>query len=164
MTEGPRRARADEAAVAQAPRHSHPGGALTRTQLQAVLKPAGRTRGIEAEAHRIHDVFRADRTHQPPLMEDALGKQMLALLIQLEAARTAADDIAKAVEEAFPQHPDAEILLSFPGPGRGVGADLPGDRYRPGGAPTKVAGRARTRGDRFLRQRRSFSTARGKAS
>jgi len=37
---------------------------------------------------------------------------MLALLLQPEAARTAADDLAKAVEEAFPQHPDAELLLS----------------------------------------------------
>lgn len=42
---------------------------------------------------------------------------MLALLVQLDAACTAADDLAKAVEEAFPQLPDAEILLSFPGLG-----------------------------------------------
>lgn len=42
---------------------------------------------------------------------------MLALLIQLDAACTAADQLAEAVEEAFPQHPDAEILLSFPGLG-----------------------------------------------
>ncbi|MET8439259.1 IS110 family transposase [Streptomyces sp900116325] len=90
---------------------------LTRAQLQAALKRAGRKRGIEAEADRLRDVFRAEWAHQPPLVEDALGKQMLALLIQLEAACTAADDLAKAVEEAFPQHPDAEILLSFPGLG-----------------------------------------------
>lgn len=47
---------------------------------------------------------------------------MLALLGQLEAACTAADDLAKAVEEAFPQHPDAEIILSFPGLGVQLGA------------------------------------------
>ncbi|MFE2280107.1 IS110 family transposase [Streptomyces sp. NPDC059454] len=90
---------------------------LTRTQLQAALKRAGRKRGIDAEADRLRDVFRAAWAHQPPLVEDALGKQMLALLIQLEAACTAADQLAEAVEEAFPQHPDAEILLSFPGLG-----------------------------------------------
>ncbi|WP_327358020.1 IS110 family transposase [Streptomyces sp. NBC_01304] len=90
---------------------------LTRTQLQAALKRAGRKRGIEAEAERVRDVFRAEWAHQPPLVEDALGKQMLALLVQLEAACTAADDLAKAVEEQFPQHPDAKILLSFPGLG-----------------------------------------------
>jgi transposase len=95
---------------------------LSRTQIQAALKRAGRKRGIEAEADRIREVFRAKWTHQPPLVEDALGKQMLALLGQLEAACTAADDLAKAVEEAFRQHPDAEIFLSFPGLGVQLGA------------------------------------------
>jgi transposase len=95
---------------------------LTRTQLQAALKRAGRKRGIEAEAERLREVFRADWAQQPPLIEDALGKQMLALLVQLEAACTAADDLAEAVEETFPQHPDAEIILSFPGLGVQLGA------------------------------------------
>ncbi|MFE5485649.1 IS110 family transposase [Streptomyces sp. NPDC056527] len=95
---------------------------LTRTQLQAALKRAGRQRGIEVEADRLREVFRAEWAHQPPLVEDALGKQMLALLVQLEAACTAADQLAKAVEETFPQHPDAEIILSFPGLGIQLGA------------------------------------------
>jgi transposase len=90
---------------------------LTRTQLQAALKRAGRKRGIAAEADRIRDIFRAEWAHQPPLVEDALGKQMLALLMQLDAACTAADQLAQAVQDAFPQHPDAEILLGFPGLG-----------------------------------------------
>ncbi|MFJ9567833.1 IS110 family transposase [Streptomyces fuscichromogenes] len=90
---------------------------LTRPQLQAALKRAGRKRGIDTEVDRLREVFRAEPVHQPPLVEDALGKQMLALLVQLDAACTAADQLAEAVEEAFPQHPDAEILLSFPGLG-----------------------------------------------
>lgn len=95
---------------------------LTRAQLQSALKRAGRQRGIDAEAERLREVFRADWAHQPALIEDALGKQMLALLVQLQAACTAADDLAKAVEEAFPQHPDADVLLSFPGLGLQLGA------------------------------------------
>ncbi|MEU1629591.1 IS110 family transposase [Streptomyces sp. NPDC020096] len=95
---------------------------LTRTQISAMFKRAGRKRGIDAEAERIREVFRADWAHQPPLVEDALGKQMLALLGQLEAACTAADNLAEAVEEAFPQHPDADVLLSFPGLGIQLGA------------------------------------------
>lgn len=59
---------------------------------------------------------------------------MLALLIQLEAACTAADSLAEAVEEAFPQHPDAEIILSFPGLGTQLGArvlaEIGDDRQR----------------------------------
>ncbi|MGR8012172.1 IS110 family transposase [Streptomyces hypolithicus] len=95
---------------------------LTRTQLQAALKRAGRERSIATEADRIRDVFRAEWAHQPLLVEEALGRQMLALLVQLEAACSAADDLAEAVEEAFPQHPDAEIILSFPGLGIQLGA------------------------------------------
>ncbi|MGW7169668.1 IS110 family transposase [Streptomyces sp. NPDC054884] len=95
---------------------------LTRAQLQETLKRAGRKRGIEEEAERLRDVLRADYAHQPQLVEDALGKQMLALLVQLEAACTAADDLAKAVEETFPQHPDSEVILSFPGLGIQLGA------------------------------------------
>ncbi|WP_327299075.1 IS110 family transposase [Streptomyces sp. NBC_01197] len=95
---------------------------LTRAQLQAALKRAGRQRGIEAEAERLREVFREDYTHQPALVEVALGKQMLALLVQLQAACTATAELAQAVEEAFPQHPDAEIILSFPGLGVQLGA------------------------------------------
>lgn len=40
----------------------------------------------------------------------------------MEAACTAADDLAKAVEEVFPQHSDAEIILGFPGLGVQLGA------------------------------------------
>jgi len=47
-------------------------------------------------------VICAEWAHQPPLVEEAFGKQMLAVLIQLEAACTAVDDLAEAVEEAFP--------------------------------------------------------------
>ncbi|MFE2585710.1 hypothetical protein [Streptomyces sp. NPDC059378] len=47
------------------------------------------------------------------MIEDALGNQMLALLIQMDAACTAAG-LAEAVAQAFPQRPDSEILLSFP--------------------------------------------------
>ncbi|WSD81617.1 IS110 family transposase [Streptomyces sp. NBC_01558] len=107
---------------------------LTRTQLQAALKRAGRQRGIAADAERLREVFRTDWAQQPELVEDALGKQMLALLIQLEAACTAAANLAEAVEEAFPQHPDAEIILSFPGLGTQLGArvlaEIGDDRQR----------------------------------
>jgi transposase len=95
---------------------------LTRTQLEAALKRAGRQRGIAAEVERLREVFRADWAHQPSLVEEALGRQMLALLVQLQAACTAAADLAEAVEEAFPRHPDAQIIVSFPGLGIQIGA------------------------------------------
>ncbi|MFE4825253.1 IS110 family transposase, partial [Streptomyces sp. NPDC056704] len=107
---------------------------LTRTQLRSALTRAGRSRGIEAEVERLRDVFRGDYAHQPPLIEDAFGRQMLALVGQLEATCRAADDLAGAVEETFPQHPDAEVILSFPGLGVQLGArvlaEIGDDRHR----------------------------------
>ncbi|MGV4988661.1 IS110 family transposase [Streptomyces sp. NRAIS4] len=108
--------------------------AATRAQLRAALKRAGRKRGIEAEADRLREVFRCIYARQPALIEDALGRQMLALLRQLDAACIAADDLAEAVEEVFPQHPDADVLLSFPGLGVQLGArvlaEIGDDRQR----------------------------------
>jgi transposase len=90
---------------------------LTRPQLKAALRRAGRQRGITATAVRLQAIFRRTWLHQPPLVESAMGKQALALLKQLEAAAEAADDLAVATRAVFQQHPDAAILVSFPGLG-----------------------------------------------
>ncbi|MGX1675282.1 hypothetical protein [Streptomyces sp. NPDC055400] len=58
---------------------------LTRSQLRSVLQGAGRSRGIEAEANRLGDVFGGDYLRQPQLIEDARCKKALALLRQLGA-------------------------------------------------------------------------------
>ncbi|WP_374114762.1 transposase [Streptomyces cellostaticus] len=44
-----------------------------------------------------------------------MGRQTLAFLAQLDAACHACDDLAHDIEELFFQHPDAEIITSFPG-------------------------------------------------
>ena len=95
---------------------------LTSSQLQALLKRAGRKRGISAEAARLREAFRAPQMRQPPLVEEAMGHQALALLRQLDAACTSADDLEQAAIESFNQHPDAEIITSFPGLGPLTGA------------------------------------------
>lgn len=97
---------------------------LTRTQLCAALRRAGRVRGIEAEADRIKAVLRGTYAHQPPEIEAAMGAQLLGLLRQLDAACTAADELAAQAEEAFRDHPDSEVLLSFPGIGPQLGARI----------------------------------------
>ena len=59
---------------------------------------------------------------QLPLVEQAMGRQTLALLGQLDAACAAAADLEHAVTESFNQHPDAGIITSFPGLGALTGA------------------------------------------
>jgi transposase len=86
------------------------------------LRRAGRQRGIDAEADRLQAILRAQYLHQPPLVDDALGRQALALLRQLDTACTNADELAAAVIEQFEAHPDAAIIASQPGLGAVTGA------------------------------------------
>ena len=95
---------------------------LTLTQLRALLKKAGRSRGIDTEAPRLREAFRAEQMHQPPLVEHAMGRQTLALVRQLDAACASADDLEHAAIESFNQHPDAGLITSFPGLGALTGA------------------------------------------
>ena len=96
--------------------------ALTPARLRALLRKAGRSRGIDAEATRLRDAFAAEQMRQLPLVEQAMGRQALALLRQLDAACAAADDLEQATVESFNQHPDAGIITSFPGLGPLTGA------------------------------------------
>jgi transposase len=95
---------------------------LTATQLRTLLRKAGRRRGAQAEAARLREAFRAPQMRQLPLVEAAMGWQALALLGQLDAACTAADDLERAATESFSLHPDAGIITSFPGLGALTGA------------------------------------------
>jgi transposase len=95
---------------------------LTLAQLRTLLKKAGRSRGTDAEAARLRDAFRAAQMRQLPLVEQAMGRQALALLRQFDAACASADDLEAAAVESFNQHPDAGIITSFPGLGALTGA------------------------------------------
>ena len=87
-----------------------------------MLKKAGRSRGIDTEATRLRDAFRVPQMRQLPLVEDAMGRQALALLGQLDAACAAADGLEQAATQSFNLHPDAGIITSFPGLGPLTGA------------------------------------------
>ncbi|UXY29925.1 IS110 family transposase [Streptomyces sp. HUAS TT20] len=107
---------------------------LTRAQLRSLLKKAGRKNTIDAEAERLQTALRAPQMRQLPLVEEAMGRQTLALLRQLDAACASADDLAEAAMESFKQHPDAEIITGFPGlsalSGARVFAEIGDDRSR----------------------------------
>ena len=112
---------------------------LTITQLATLLRQAGRQRGIDTEATRIQQVLRAEHLHHLPLVEDAFGRQALALLRALDTATTNAEDLTTATIEHFDQHPDAEhhqpartwISHRRPGTGRDRRRPIP-LHHRPG--------------------------------
>ncbi|MFF4829190.1 IS110 family transposase [Streptomyces sp. NPDC001312] len=121
---------------------------LTRVQLRSLLRKSGRQRNIDTWVDRLRAVFTNDYLHQLPLVEKAMGHQTTALVRQLDAACRAADDLAEAAAEAFAQHPDAEILSSFPGIGPLTGARVLGEigddrtRFRDARALKAYAGAA----------------------
>jgi transposase len=142
---------------------------LTRARLASLLRKAGRQRGIEAEATRLHAVFQAEQMRQLPLVEQAMGRQALALLRQLDAACQSADDLQQAAEESFSRHPDAGIITSFPGIGALTGArvlaEIGDDRSRfkdarglkayAGAAPiTRASGKSRSVTQRRVKNNR----------
>lgn len=143
--------------------------ALTLTQLRALLRKAGRSRGIDTEATRLRDAFRTGQMRQLPLVEQAMGRQALALLGQLNAACTAAADLERAAAESFSLHPDAGIITSFPGLGPLTGArvlaEIGDDRSRfqdakglkayAGAAPiTRASGKTRSVTHRRIKNNR----------
>ena len=100
---------------------------LSAARLGSVLRKAGRQRNIEAWAGRLRTIFTGDYLRQLPVVEQAMGCQARALVLQLDAACRAADDLAEAAAAAFAEHPDAAILTSFPGIGPVTGARVLGE-------------------------------------
>ena len=96
--------------------------ALTKPQLRALLKRAGRQRALDTEAVRIQTALRTPQLRQLPMVENAFGRQALALLRMLDAACANADQLATEASTHFDRHPDAEIITSLPGLGSLTGA------------------------------------------
>jgi transposase len=95
---------------------------LTPARLRRLLIKAGRKRYLDRDVDRLHGIFADTYLHQPPIVENALGIQLTALLGQFNAACAAADELAEAATDHFERHPDAEIITSFPGLGTLTGA------------------------------------------
>jgi hypothetical protein len=142
---------------------------LTLAQLRALLRKAGRSRGIDAEAARLRDALRKGQMRQLPLAGQAMGRQALALLRQLDAACHSADDLEQAATESFNLHPDAGIITSFPGIGPLTGArvlaetgddrsrftDAKGLKAYAGAAPvTRASGKTRSVTRRHIKNNR----------
>jgi transposase len=107
---------------------------LTSARLRRLLIKAGRKRYLDRDADRLRAIFADTYLHQPPIVEDAMGIQLSALLGQFDAACAAADELAEAATDHFERHPDAGIITSFPGLGTLTGArvlaEIGDDRQR----------------------------------
>ncbi|GEL20938.1 IS110 family transposase [Pseudonocardia asaccharolytica] len=105
---------------------STPGeaAALTERRLAVLLRKAGRKRGIDAEAARLHDYFHNEQMHQPEAVEQAMGVALRGLVRQLDAICDALAELETLIDAAFLAHPDGRIISSVPGLGVALGARL----------------------------------------
>jgi transposase len=115
-------ARADARTILAAAPTPAQAAKLTPARLRRLLMKAGRRRELDRNVERLRQVFTDTYLHQPPMVENAMGIQLAALLRQFDAACAAADELAEAAIAHFEQHPDAAIITSFPGLGSLAGA------------------------------------------
>jgi transposase len=115
-------ARADARTILAAAPTPAQAATLTPARVRKLLVKAGRRRELDRDVERLRAIFTDTYLHQPPMVENAMGIQLGALLRQLDAACTAAEELAEAAIAHFEQHPDAAIITSFPGLGNLAGA------------------------------------------
>ena len=132
---------------------------VSAVRVETALRRAGRQRRVVTRAAGIVTALRTPQLRQEPVVERAMRTEILALRGVLDAVCESAVQLAAALAEAFCQHPDYEIITSFPGladvSGAIVLAEIGDDRNRfsddralqafAGSAPvTRASGKSRT--------------------
>jgi hypothetical protein len=118
---------------------------LTRAQVSAVLKHAGR-RKIAARTDAILAALRSEQLGQPAALTAAYAVTVRALIAVITTLNEQVKILQGQVEEHFGQHPDAEIYRSQPGLGPVLGARVLAEfgddprRYADGKARRNYAG------------------------
>ena len=97
---------------------------LTKPQIVAALRRAGRQRGLTALAATIQQQLRIPQLRHPALVEGSFGVQAAAVLATLDAECTSVERLGEATATAFTEHRDHQIITSFVGLGELTGARL----------------------------------------
>ncbi|MFL6133321.1 MAG: IS110 family transposase [Nocardioidaceae bacterium] len=132
---------------------------VSKARVETALRRGGRQRRITSLATSVVAALRVPQLRQDPVVERAMRAETLALLGVLNAICASVDRLTGALVEAFAEHPDYAIIISFPGLADVSGAIVLGeigdDRNRftddralqafAGSAPvTRASGRSRT--------------------
>lgn len=132
---------------------------VSMARIEAALRRGGRQRRVASVASSVVVALRIPQLRQDPVVEQAMRTETLALLAVLDAICASVDQLTAALSEAFAQHPDYQIITSFPGladiSGAIVLAEIGDDRNRfaddralqafAGSAPvTRASGKSRT--------------------
>lgn len=156
------------AVLAKAPTPEQ-GRALRVTQIEAVLRAAGRQRNLRPTAEAISAAMRTEQLTALPMVARAFGATVAAhVAVTAELVRQTAA-LEAQLTASFEQHPSAEILRSLPGLGLVLGArvlaefgddphryaDAKARKNYAGTAPiTRASGKSRVVLARYARNRR----------
>jgi transposase len=98
------------------------GRTLSQSKLAAILRRAGRERGVEEKAAAIQAELRAPQLAAPALIGEAYGKSVASTVRILREINTELAHLEAELGPSFEKHPDAEIYRSLPGLGIVLGA------------------------------------------
>ena len=142
---------------------------LSRSKIAAALRRGGRQRNIGRRAEHIQAALRTDHPTAPAVVADAYAAVVASLVAIIATLNDQIGQLAEDVAGHFGEHPDAAILLSFPGLGNTLGARVLGEfgddpnrfadanarRNYAGTSPiTRASGKHRGIHARFIRNRR----------
>ena len=156
------------AVLAKAPTPEQ-GAALRVSQIEAVLRAAGRQRNLRGTAQAISAALRSEQLTALPLIAQAFGATVRAhVAVTTELVRQTAA-LEAQLTASFDKHPSAEILRSLPGLGTVLSArvlaefgddphryaDAKARKNYAGTAPiTRASGKSRVVLARYARNRR----------
>ena len=103
------------------------GRGLTAQQIAAVLRKAGRKRGIDSRAQEIREALRVPQLEAAPIVTRAYGFSVRAIAAIVRTMTTQIDEMSAEINSRFEEHPDAKIILSLPGLGPVLGARALGE-------------------------------------
>lgn len=98
------------------------GRGLSRSKIAAALRRGGRQRRVEERAIEIQAVLRAEQLEAPPLVANAMGASVAALVAVIAELVAQTARLEAQLAESFELHPDAKIIRSLPGLGMILGA------------------------------------------
>ena len=90
------------------------GRTLSRAKVAAILRRAGRERGLDEKAAAIQAQLRAPQLAAPALIGEAYGKSVASTVRILRAVNAELASLEAELAPSFEKHPDAEIYRSLP--------------------------------------------------
>src|SRR5262245_15368755 len=103
------------------------GRGLSRPKIASALRRGGRKRRIDQRAAQIHRALGADHLEAPPVVAEAMGASVAALVAVTAELVTQINRLETELADRFDQHPDAKIIRSLPGLGTILGARALGE-------------------------------------